>query len=105
MLPRLFKKVFKREPRKYYREWLICHGWGVMLLYDTTFAKTRAEAAQGEAPRFAYIPWENARIFPLGYYEVVVRVPEHLLELSDEELAHWFDSKKREWLDKRQEFI
>jgi len=90
--------------KKYYREWPMCWGRGVMLGFDTTMAKNQKEAS-AERPKSAYIAWDVAEKSKLGYYDAVVVVPEHLVDLPDKELAHWFDSKSKRWLRKRNEFI
>ena len=86
--------IFNRKPKKYYREWLMCWGWGVMMGYDTTWNTSVRKAAKGE-PQNAYTCWDYAKRNPLGYYECVERVKDEHLDLSDEELFKIYGTKKK----------
>lgn len=68
--------IFKRVPKRYYREYLSCWGWGVMLAYDTMMAKNKKEASK----------------FPQRHpycdsFELITEVKKEHLRLSDEELS------------------
>jgi hypothetical protein len=65
---------------RFYREYLMQCGWGVMLGYDTVDAPNQKTAAQIR-PRGAYASKDK------GYCEKVIEIPQELLHLSDDELS------------------
>ena len=84
--------IFNKKPKKYYREWLTCHGWGVMMGYDSVWATSVKEAAKDE-PADAYTCIEYAERNYLGYYECVIKIEDEHLDLTDEELSKIYGSK------------
>lgn len=86
----IFKK--KKKLKRYYREWLACHGWGVMTYYDSVWATSVKEAAKG-IPKSAYTSWSFAESNYLGYYEDIIRVQNEHLDFTDEELGKIYGSK------------
>ncbi len=64
--------------KKYYREWLSSHGWGVMLSYDTVMAYSKNHASKDKP--FNMYAYEKT-------FECIEPVKEEHLHLNDEELS------------------
>ncbi len=75
--------IFKRKPKRYYREYLMCCGWAVMLSFDTVMAKSKRKA--GTLP---------ARQSYCNSFELITKVKKEHLELSDEELSKLYGEKE-----------
>lgn len=88
----MFILITTRVPKLYYREWMSCHGAGVMMSYDTVWAKSKKEAAEGH-PRSSYLHWSLAENTPLGYYDSITRVKDKHLDMSDAELSNIYGVK------------
>jgi len=82
---------------RYYREWLKTAGWGVMIGYDTVFAKS-VDEFKNDKPENCYI-YENdirTRNFKFGYYLFVKIVEPKHLHKSNDELSKIYGMKKDE---------
>ena len=73
-----------RRYKKYYREWLSCHGWGVMISYDTVMARSKREA---NSP-------VNGMYAADQSFELIMRVPKKHLNMTDEELSKIYGVKE-----------
>ena len=65
----------------YYREWLSCHGWGVMLSYDTIMAYSSGDAQRHPAGNHYAI--DNS-------FEFCYRVKKEHLHLNIEQLSELY---------------
>lgn len=77
--------IFKRKPKRYYREYLSCCGWAVMLGYDTIMATSKRKAAKHH-PVSMYAPDKS--------FELIQKVKKEHLHLSDEELSKLYGEKE-----------
>ena len=63
---------------KFYREWLSQCGWGVMLEYDTVFAKSEVDASKNKP--FGMYSYDKS-------FEHIIKVKKEHIHLSNEELS------------------
>ncbi len=80
-----FKKGEDMKKKKYYREWLGCCGWGVMLNYDSIIAKNKKKASQSK-PNNMYACDKS--------FEIIKKIKEIHLEFTDKELSHIYGNQK-----------
>lgn len=73
-----------RRYKKYYREWLSTHGWGVMISYDTVMARSKREANSPVSGMYAADQ----------SFELIMRVPKKHLNMTDEELSKIYGVKE-----------
>lgn len=74
--------MFKRKPKRYYREYLSQWGWGVMVAYDTVTAKSKKEASKFPKRQ----PYCDS-------FELITKVKKEHLELSDEKLSELYGER------------
>jgi hypothetical protein len=73
-----------RRKKRYYREWLSQHGWGVMISYDTVMARTKRESKTPVAGMYD----------PDKSFEFIMKVPKKHLHMTDEELSKIYGHKE-----------
>ena len=69
--------------RRYYREYLSCWGYGVMLGYDTVMAENKTEASK-------FPQWCSY----CDDFELITKVKKEHLHLSDDELSKLYGEKE-----------
>jgi len=71
--------------KRYYREWMMECGWGVMLGFDSVMAGSEREAR-----------WMGARrMYGEGTFEHIIKVKKKHLKLTDEELSKIYGEQKQ----------
>jgi hypothetical protein len=77
--------MFGKE-RKYYREYLGCCGWGVMVMYDSVWATSSGAAMK--------MPQKNAYL--KGDFEGIYKIKKEHINLTDDELAGLYGIRDNE---------
>lgn len=73
-------KIFKSKKilKRYYREWLGSHGWGVMMDYDTVMAYSKDEARSNKP--YNMYAYDKS-------FEYIGEVKSEHLHMTDQELS------------------
>lgn len=81
----LFDDDTPAKKKKYYREWMMECGWGVMLGYDTVMAHSKWDARMMGAKQM----YSDDNVF-----ECITKVKKKHLKLTNDELSKIYGAKK-----------